>query len=217
MPTSDPKPVTLSFDNGPHPEVTPSVLDVLSRRDVSATFFVTGERLSRYRGAAERAAAEGHWIGNHTWSHSHPFRERGDAAFVQEEIECTQSEIGVLAHPDRFFRPYGGGGRLEGVLNGTAADHLRRGRYTCVLWNVVPGDWKDPDGWPQVALGQVDAIDWPLIVLHDIHAQAMRHLDAFIGKVLDRGCSFRQDFPDGCVAIRRGQATAALSTGVLVD
>ena len=75
------KSVTLSFDNGPDPEVTPAVLDVLHRRGVAATFFVTGQRLSRYRAPAERAAAEGHWIGNHTWSHTYPFRERGEQAF----------------------------------------------------------------------------------------------------------------------------------------
>lgn len=209
------KSVTLTFDNGPDPDVTLAVLDVLRRRGIAATFFVTGERLSRYRAPAERAAAEGHWIGNHTWSHSHPFRERGNQAFVREEIERSQAEIGTLAHPDRLFRPYGGGGQLAGVLNATAAAHLIDGRYTCVLWNVVPGDWRDADGWPQVALEQVEACDWPLIVLHDIHAQAMRRLDAFIGALLDRGYSFRQDFPDACVAIRKGEATPVLSGNLI--
>ncbi|MFC3125524.1 polysaccharide deacetylase family protein [Pseudoroseomonas globiformis] len=58
--------VTLSFDNGPEPEVTPAVLDVLRARDVPATFFLLGQKLAAHRAIAERAKAEGHWIGNHT-------------------------------------------------------------------------------------------------------------------------------------------------------
>ena len=60
--------VTLSFDNGPHPELTPRILDVLARRRVPASFFVLGSAMAvpEKRLAAERAHAEGHWIGNHT-------------------------------------------------------------------------------------------------------------------------------------------------------
>src|SRR5262249_41000836 len=64
--------VTLSFDNGPSHRVTPWVLDVLRERGVRSTFFVVGEQL-RAPGAAEiarHAAAEGHWIGNHTLTHA---------------------------------------------------------------------------------------------------------------------------------------------------
>src|SRR3546814_19449473 len=66
--------VTLTFDNGPEPEVTPAVLDVLARKEVAATFFVLGHKLAdpERRALAERAAAEGHWIGNHTYTHETP-------------------------------------------------------------------------------------------------------------------------------------------------
>ena len=60
--------LTLTFDNGPDPETTPQVLDVLARRGIRATFFVVGERLAAPGGHALAAAAQaaGHWIGNHT-------------------------------------------------------------------------------------------------------------------------------------------------------
>ena len=66
--------VTLTFDNGPEPSVTPRVLDVLARRGVRTTFFVIGNKLLTRdaRACTERAHAEGHWIGNHTWTHSRP-------------------------------------------------------------------------------------------------------------------------------------------------
>ncbi len=207
--------ITLSFDNGPDPEVTPTVLDTLGHHDIKATFFVVGSRLANAQHHAERAHAEGHWIGNHTWSHSFPFRDRGDAGFIQKEIDWTQAEIGSLTHPDRLFRPYGGGGRLDGALNTNAVSHLKQGGYSCILWNAVPGDWKNQDGWVETALQQAEAVEWPLIVLHDIHAVAMRHLDGFIGTLKDRGFAFEQDFPPACVALRRGLPTDQLTDALV--
>lgn len=207
--------ITLSFDNGPHPEVTPFVLDTLARHGIATTFFVVGDKLAGARQASERAHAEGHWIGNHTWSHSSPFRDRGEADFIASEIDRTQAALGALSHPDRFFRPFGGQGRLDGALTARAVDHLRMGGFTCVLWNAVPGDWKDQDGWPDTALRQIEETDWPLLVLHDIHAAAMRHLDRFLSTLKDRGFVFEQAFPPACVAMERGQPTAILQTGVV--
>jgi peptidoglycan/xylan/chitin deacetylase (PgdA/CDA1 family) len=217
MPATKPKRITLSFDNGPDPDATPFVLDILARRNIKTTFFLVGENLAKAYAPAERAAAEGHWIGNHTWSHSHPFRTKGDAAFIQAEIERTQELIGKLAQDRKLFRPFGGGGRLDGALNGNAVAHLAAGHYTCVLWNSVPGDFKDKDGWPKVAEVQIAALDWPLVVLHDIHAAAMQHLDGFIGRLQDQGYLFEQDFPADCVAMERGVATAVMHAGVLAD
>src|SRR4051812_2369651 len=97
---------TLTFDNGPWPGVTESVLDTLAASSVLATFFVVGEQLAR-PGAAElaaRAVADGHWIGNHTLTHSVPFGASDDPALPEHEIETTQALIGDLAHPDRLFR-----------------------------------------------------------------------------------------------------------------
>ncbi|MGN6461643.1 MAG: polysaccharide deacetylase family protein, partial [Pseudolabrys sp.] len=106
--------LTLTFDNGPDPETTPQVLDVLARRGIRTTFFVVGERLAAPGGHALAAAAHaaGHWIGNHTYTHSGPLGTRDGAALAEQEIGRTQAEIGVLAHPHRLFRPQGGGGAL---------------------------------------------------------------------------------------------------------
>ena len=59
---------------------TPRVLDVLGERGVKATFFVVGEQLREHRELAERAAAEGHWIGNHTFTHPRPRSKQKAAA-----------------------------------------------------------------------------------------------------------------------------------------
>lgn len=199
--------LTLTFDNGPEPEVTPAVLGVLRRRSIRSTFFVVGSKIAGPEGRklAERAFAEGHWIGNHTWTHSLPLGYREPDA-MEDEIGRTQEAIGDLAHPHKLFRPFGGGGRLhEGLLNRAAVDFLVRGRFTCVLWNAIPRDWDDPDGWVERALTQCQAQPWVLMVLHDLPTGAMRHLDRFLDRVSEHGINLRQDFPPDCVPIVEGR------------
>jgi len=197
--------ITLSFDNGPEPGATPAVLDVLLARGISATFFVLGHKLAAHRALAERAHAEGHWIGNHTWSHAAPLGTV-PAAVARDEILRTQALIGNLSHPDRLFRPQGGGGALgPHLLNRTALDVLRRGGFTCVVWNAVPGDFDDPEGWVERALALCARPDPVTLVLHDLPNGAMRHLDRFIGCLSDAGARFVQDFPASCTPLRRGE------------
>jgi peptidoglycan-N-acetylglucosamine deacetylase len=149
--------LTLTFDNGPEPETTRFILDVLARRSIPTTFFVVGNKLSTSEGRelARRAHEEGHWIGNHTWSHSVPLGLLKDPSAIGAEIRETQDAIGALAHPHRFFRPFGQGGNLdERLLNPVVVDALTAERMSCVLWNAIPGDWKEPDGWVDRALAQ---------------------------------------------------------------
>jgi peptidoglycan-N-acetylglucosamine deacetylase len=203
--------VTLTFDNGPDPQTTPHVLDVLAARGLRATFFVVGERLAAARGPAERAHAEGHWIGNHTWTHRAPFGELDDSAAPHREIERTQELIGPLAHPDRLFRPVGGGGKLgPHVLTPETVEVLVAGGYTCALWNAVPGDWKDPGGWVDRALEQCRAAGRALLVLHDLPTGAMAHLERFLDTATAEGMRFVQDLPASCLPIVGGRAVQPL-------
>ena len=205
--------VTLTFDNGPEPAVTPRVLDVLAHTRVKATFFAVGSKLAdpERRAIAKRAHAEGHWIGNHTWSHQEPLGRLSDTARVLAEIIDTDAAIGELAHPDRLFRPFGGGGALgTHLLNPVAVELLKKERMTCVLWNAVPRDWEDPRGWAETALAQCLSQPWTLLVLHDLPTGAMGRLRIFIDRVLDHGGRFRQEFPPECVPIRRGEVVGQL-------
>ena len=195
--------LTLTFDNGPDPAATPRVLDVLAERAITATFFVVGEQLREHRALAERAHAEGHWIGNHTLTHPRPL---GASPRARHEIEAV--DLGELTHRDKLFRPSGAGGDLEpGLLNREAVDTLIDGGYTCVLWNAVPGDWEDPEGWVDRALQQVAEHDWTLLVLHDVRDAAALKLEAFLDRV---EATLRQDFPPACVPIRGGRITGSL-------
>lgn len=206
--------LTLTFDNGPEPEVTPHVLDVLGRRGIKATFFVIGQKLEdpERRRLAVRAHAEGHWIGNHTYTHSVPLGLQRDPDSARREIARTQDLIGDLADPQRWFRPFGGGGNLDDrLLKSSVVDHLCAGGYSCVLWNSIPRDWDDPEGWTARALAQCRAQPWSLMVLHDLPGGAMAHLESFLDSAAAAGARFRQQFPPDCVPIRAGRIVLPIS------
>lgn len=206
--------LTLTFDNGPDPDVTPRVLDILAARGIKTTFFVIGEKLAKpeRRRLAARAHSEGHWIGNHTFTHTIPLGAQSGRDTAEREIGRTQDAIGDLAHQARWFRPFGGGGNLDQrLLKPSVVDYLARKKHSCVLWNSIPRDWDDPDGWTKSALDQCGRQPWTLMVLHDLPTGAMAHLERFLDSAETAGARFRQDFPPACVPIRNGDIALPLN------
>lgn len=204
--------LTLTFDNGPTSGVTEYVLDELAARDIEATFFVVGQDLLKpgARELAERASHEGHWLGNHTLTHSVQFGRTGELDIARREIDPAQEILGSLSHPDRFVRPWGNGRLSKDLLSAQAVQVLRRGHYSLSLWNCVPRDWEDPEGWPDTALATVETLDWTVLVLHDQATGAMDALPSFLDALEERGVEIIQEIPDVCVPIRRGRVVGSL-------
>ena len=199
--------VTLTFDNGPDPAVTPQVLHELERRELTATFFPVGERVDA--GGLDlvtRIVESGHRVGNHTYSHPRPLGAL-DAARSVAEIELAETALSGNTEPDRFFRPSAGGGTLgPGVLNSAVVDHLVGHGHTLVLWNVVCEDWIRPDdSWIDLALDRIARLDHALLVLHDIDSGAMDHLGVFLDRLLDTGARITDAFPEIETPIVRGR------------
>ncbi|ORB69143.1 polysaccharide deacetylase family protein [Mycobacterium scrofulaceum] len=211
--------ITLTFDNGPTPGVTDRVLDALAERRVRALFFVVGENVSSPAGRRllERAAREGHRIGNHSFTHGRPLGELS-AADTLHEIRHTQELLDAFRAPDRYFRPWGTEGGLDKrCLNQTAIDHLVAEQYTCVLWNSVPRDWADPDGWADRALADTRDHRHTVVVLHDLPTGAMDQLPRFLDELDAAGVEVTTELPDDCVPILRGAIRAPLdhlTTGI---
>jgi peptidoglycan/xylan/chitin deacetylase (PgdA/CDA1 family) len=203
--------LTLSFDNGPEPAVTSEVLAFLRRHRVLATFFVLGHKLEdpARRALAERAHAEGHWIGNHTYSHSVPLGTTAAPDAPAREIGRTQELIGELAHPNRFFRPIGGGALDRRLLSSAALDYLIRNRFTC-----VPRDWTEPERRPTIARAEIDRQPWTLMVLHDLPTGAMAQLDAFITELKTIQIEIVQEFPPDCVPTVAGRVVRPVDSYV---
>jgi peptidoglycan-N-acetylglucosamine deacetylase len=207
--------VTLTFDNGPEPQVTPAVLDCLARYHAKATFFVMGRKAITPEGSAlvRRASAEGHWIGNHTFSHSTPLG-RLDAAAALHEFERAEQALAWLEQPQKLFRPPGSGVLGKHLLHPAIVEKLKAGGYTCVLWNSVPGDWRDPEGWLERAVSDCQSRAWTLLVLHDIPTGAMAHLEQFLARLRTAGVELAQQFPPDCVPIVDGNVVLPLDAYV---
>ena len=211
--------VTLTFDNGPTPEITPQVLDCLARHRAKATFFVVGSNVCSEGGASlvRRASQEGHWIGNHTFTHTTPLGEL-DAASALSEFQRTEQALSWLTQSKRLFRPYGRAGRLgRHLLHPAVVDRLQAGRYTCVLWNCVPGDWRDTHGWVERAMAHCRSHAWSLVVLHDQPHAAMPNLDRLLHCLDTEGIEIKQDYPPECVPIVDGIAVRSVEPYVAAD
>ena len=126
--------VYLTFDDGPIPESTPFILDVLRRFGVRATFFVVGDNVRKYPDLFQQIIDEGHLVGNHTHNHISGFRHTvRDYMFNVEKANAY-----IRSH---FFRPPHGWMRLAQYA------WLSR-RYKVVMWDVVTRDyskWMTPD------------------------------------------------------------------------
>ncbi len=129
--------LALTFDDGPNATWTPRLLDVLARHQVRATFFLLGSRAEAQPLLVRRIAAEGHLIGNHSWSH--PNLAWSSAGRIREELTRTNEILRQMtgAKP-KFFRPPFGA-RRPAVFR-----IARELGLMPVLWNVMTSDWKEP-------------------------------------------------------------------------
>ena len=126
--------IALTFDDGPHPEKTPEILDILNQYQVKATFFVVGENASKNEDIVERIYNEGHEIGNHTLSHKYLLGE--GRSVVEREIDlCDDVIFNHAEYNSVLFRPPGG--LYDADLTAVCID---RG-YSVVLWSIDTRDW----------------------------------------------------------------------------
>lgn len=126
--------IYLTFDDGPDPEWTPRVLDALAAAQVKATFFAIGEQAQRAPEVMRRIQAGGHGIGNHTFSHRHPW-------FMSQRIARAQVRDGanalsdVLGAAPKFYRP------PHGRERACMSDEAHRCGEQVVLWDISAVDW----------------------------------------------------------------------------
>jgi peptidoglycan-N-acetylglucosamine deacetylase len=152
--------VSLTFDDGPDPEWTPRVLDVLAREGVRATFFLIGQRARRAPEQARRIADSGHDLGNHTWSH--PSLWRCGPAQTEREIADGHVAIADAAGaPPRFFRPPWGKTNL--AMFGVVRELGTPG----VFWTVQPESRRPVVPAEQTRRGLARARAGAIYDLHD--------------------------------------------------
>ncbi|GKY87872.1 polysaccharide deacetylase family protein [Sinisalibacter aestuarii] len=176
--------VALTFDDGPHPRLTPQLLDLLKARRVRATFFVIGRNVARYPDIVKRMVDEGHEIGNHTWRH--PVLSQLGTASVLRELDRTSEAVyrAVQRIPVTMRPPYG-------ALSASQRAMVAREReMPTILWSVDPEDWRRPGA--EVVASRIVGRARPgaIILSHDIHAPTVRAMPAAIDGLSEAGYRF---------------------------
>ena len=176
--------VAMTFDDGPHPQNTPRLLDILRARNIKATFYVIGRSVDLYPQIVRRTVAEGHEIGNHT--HTHRLLSKLSDSEVRLDLarcrDAVQRAAGVQMRTMR--PPYGGLLQRQRELV-----HAEFG-YPTILWSVDPLDWKRPG--PSVVTSRIlsGATSGGIILSHDLHAPTVDAMPATLDGLLRRGFKF---------------------------
>ncbi|MCD8029413.1 MAG: polysaccharide deacetylase family protein [Bacteroides sp.] len=128
--------VYLTFDDGPIPEVTPWVLDLLRKHGIKATFFMVGDNIRKYPDIYRMVVEEGHRVGNHTFNHIRGFR------FRTKNYMANTEKANEIMQTDLFRPPHG-------HMRFTQYRMLRK-KYRVVIWDVVTRDYSKKLRGPQV-------------------------------------------------------------------
>jgi peptidoglycan/xylan/chitin deacetylase (PgdA/CDA1 family) len=135
-PPPRPNEIALTFDDGPNPECTPRLLDILGSRNIKAAFFVVGKFAVAHPQLVRRIVKEGHVIGNHSWSH--PNLASIPLTQVREELQRTSSLLEqIIGNPIRLFRP------PYGACNAETLSYARNLGMMPVFWNAMTADWEE--------------------------------------------------------------------------
>lgn len=176
--------VAMTFDDGPHPQNTPRLLDMLRRRNIRATFYVIGSNVDRYPHIARRIVAEGHEIGNHTYTHRK--LTTLSASEVRKEMQRTQDAIirATGVKPRTMRPPYGA------LRTDQRVAVMRDFGYPTILWSVDPRDWQRPG--PSVVTSRIlaGAGNGAIILAHDLHAPTVTAMPSSFDGILSRGYQF---------------------------
>ncbi|RMG20730.1 MAG: polysaccharide deacetylase family protein [Bacteroidetes bacterium] len=123
----------LTFDDGPHPEITPWVLDQLKEFNARATFFVVGKNVQQYPEIVHRAIDEGHSIGNHSYSHLNGW-DTDSSVYLKDFLRAQRSLVEYTGYHTRLFRP------PYGKVKRDAAKRIMR-THKMVMMDVISGDF----------------------------------------------------------------------------
>ncbi|NMM50716.1 polysaccharide deacetylase family protein [Marinigracilibium pacificum] len=182
------KDVYLTFDDGPIPEITPWVLDVLNRYNIKATFFMVGDNVRKHPDIFRQVIDHGHLIGNHTFYHKNGFQQ-SDQEYYDNITKCREIIESQGYGDNLLFRP------PYGRLRRRQLRHIIDDGYEVVLWSLLSGDFS-PSLEPDNILKKLKKHLSPgsIVVFHDsIKAEVSMKatLEPFINHCLNSGYQFK--------------------------
>lgn len=180
------KKIALTFDDGPHKEYTPQILDVLDEYGIKATFFVIGNNCKENIDLLKREIRAGHEIGNHTYSHPH-IAKIDTETLIGEIIKTEDILFELEEKRPNLFRP------PEGVYSQTVSEMLEKLDYIPVLWTVDTLDWKGLDAQKIADTVTDNVFSGAIILCHDYVSGRSGTPDAlkiFIPELIEQGYQF---------------------------
>ncbi|GEP93147.1 Peptidoglycan/xylan/chitin deacetylase, PgdA/CDA1 family [Chitinophaga terrae (ex Kim and Jung 2007)] len=180
------KVVALSFDDGPLPQFTPGILDILKKENIPAAFFCIGKNIPGNEALLKRIYNEGHTIGNHTYSHAFWFDMKlpGDMLKDMQEMDVLTTHSTGL-QPRLFRPPYG-------VTNPNLARAVKAGGYIPVGWNIRSLDTVAKDEAQLVNRVVSQLQPGAVILLHDTCEITAAVLPTLISRIREQGYRFER-------------------------
>ncbi|WP_245553745.1 polysaccharide deacetylase family protein [Anaeromusa acidaminophila] len=199
LPTPQPykaaKVVYLTFDDGPDPQNTPVVLDILKKEQIKATFFLVGTQIEKHPDLVKRLFAEGHAIGNHTYDHIYKNLYQSPQSYVAQLNHTDELLKSILLCRPRISRAPGGS---TGSFNKGYWDLLKQNGYIEVGWNVSSGDASAAkaaaiEGNVLTQMKQTFLQSHAIVLMHDGpgHIETVRALPGIIQALKAQGYEFR--------------------------
>lgn len=151
----------LTFDDGPHPAITPFILEQLNKYNAKATFFCIGENVSKFPAIYARLLDEGHAVGNHTQHHINGWKT-DDGIYLNDIYEADKDIRSSLFRP-----PYGRISRSQ-IKKLRQQKSANNQPYSIVMWNILAGDWIQEMS-PELCFKRIDRkiTEGDIIVFHD--------------------------------------------------
>ncbi|MFD0696779.1 polysaccharide deacetylase family protein [Paenibacillus sp. GCM10027628] len=184
--TTDEKVIALTFDDGPHPEYTAQILDLLKQYDAKATFFVVGNKVKLYPDLLKREVDEGHELANHTYSHAYLSKRTNMKKEINKAEEIIYATTGRHC---QLFRPPGG------FFNERLVSTVRQEGYKMVMWSwqLDTKDWNTPGVNRIVNKVLSNARNGNIILFHDYiegPTQTIEALKIILPELKNRGYRF---------------------------
>lgn len=181
------KKIYLTFDDGPVPEITNWVLDLLKEKNIRATFFCVGDNVKKNPELFQRILSEYHQIGNHTYNHMNGWKANKEQYIENVQLCEELFENYPINSSKKLFRPPYGKLKKSQITN-------LRSNYSIIMWDVLSGDY-DKNTSPEKCLNNVTEYtrNGSIIVFHDSYKAEKNlkyALPLFIDHAIKKGFEF---------------------------
>jgi polysaccharide deacetylase family sporulation protein PdaB len=185
VPTEE-KVIALTFDDGPDPEETPLILDLLKQYQAKATFFLVGNKVERHPELVKRELSEGHELANHTYNHTYFSNRIAISKMVADITKAEEIIFNASGQKCHLFRPPGG------FYNERLIKIAKQNGYMVVMWSWHQDtkDWSTPGVKKIVAKVLDHTQNGDIVLFHDYaegHSQTVEALKIILPELARRG------------------------------